>query len=337
MTSFGLQLPSFASAGRQVSLEHLVDAGNLAVDRGFESLWFIDHFLRAPTYGQAWLDPLLTIAALAPRVPRAYFGTAVLVAPLRHPVQLARDAANLQYLSGGRLLLGLGVGWNPAEFAALGVPHSQRGRRTDEGIQALRRLLTVEHVSFDGRFHTFEDVTIEPRPTTPIPLWIGGGSQPAMTGSSERLLGPGDVSRTADAVIRRIAVGDGWCAPPHAGPELLADDWRRVTDAADDVGRDLSSFTFAQQGYFHVVDTNDRDAAYAEQEAAFSGYVGAARPWSFVLENYLVGTVDDIVARLAERAAVGATYNVLAPVVADPRSLHRQIELMSSKIMPAFD
>lgn len=337
MTAFGLQLPSFASDGRQVRLEHLVDAGNLAVERGFRSLWFIDHFLRAPTYGQAWLDPFLTIAALAPQVPRAYFGTAVLVTPLRHPVQLAKEAANLQFLSDGRLILGLGVGWNPAEFEALGIPHGQRGRRTDEVIRALRRLLAEEHVSFEGQFYSFEDVTIEPRPATPIPIWIGGGSQPAMTGSSEQLLGPGDVTRTADAVIRRIASGDGWCAPPHAGPGLLADDWRRVDDAAKETGRDLSTFTFAQQGYFHVVDTADRKRAYAEQQAAFSSYVGAARPWSFVKENYLVGTVDDIISRLAERAAVGTVYNVLAPVVAEPRSLHQQIELMSSKVMPAFD
>jgi alkanesulfonate monooxygenase SsuD/methylene tetrahydromethanopterin reductase-like flavin-dependent oxidoreductase (luciferase family) len=252
----------------------------------------------------------------------------VLVAPLRHPVLLAKEAASLQLLSGGRLILGLGAGWNPVEFGALGVPRSERGSRTDEILDALRVLLGRPEASFAGDHFRFDDVVLEPRPDPPIPLWIGGGTQPPMRGASERHL------RAPDRVIRRIAGADGWCAPPHAGPEQLAGDWERIQGAARSMGRDPRRITFAQQGYVHLVETASRDRALEEQRRAFEGYLGPARPWSFARANYLVGTFDDVIERLRQRAATGVEELVLGPVTADPREIRRQLELLRTRVVP---
>ena len=90
-------------------------------------------------------------------------GTAALVLPLRHPVILAKEIASIHLLSGGRFRFGVAVGWDPAEFEAVGVPLRERGRRTDEALQLVRLLLTEEEVTFRGRFWEVEGVTIHPR------------------------------------------------------------------------------------------------------------------------------------------------------------------------------
>lgn len=246
------------------------------------------------------------------------------------PVLLAKEAASLQFLSGGRLVLGLGTGWNPAEFAAMGVPRSERGRRTDELLAALRELLGRSAAGFEGRHLQFPEVSVEPRPEPRVPIWVGGGTQPTMPGASEHH------GKAPASVIRRVAASDGWCAPPHAGPAELAADWERICEAARELGRGPEGIEFAQQGYFHLVEDSDRERALERQREAFEYYLGPARPWPFAQANYLVGTIDDVIARLRERAAVGAQHFVLGPVTAEPLEFKRQIELFAARVAPAL-
>jgi probable F420-dependent oxidoreductase len=150
-----------------------------AEESGLDSVWVPDHVLRV--FGPV-LDPLTALAFLAGSTSRMELGTGVLVLPYRHPVPLANAASTLDVLSGGRFVLGAGVGWNAGEFEALGMSVRERGRRTDEILESLQRLWTGERISFSGRFYSFRDAEIGTSPLTPggPPVMIGGKSEAAL-------------------------------------------------------------------------------------------------------------------------------------------------------------
>jgi probable F420-dependent oxidoreductase len=148
-------------------------------------------------------DPVLTLTWAAAYTTRVGLGTSVLVLPLRHPLPLAKELATLQNLSQGRLILGAGVGWLESEFEALGVPFRERGRRMDEGIAMMRAVWSDDPISFAAKYipTVIEDMRMLPQPETPIPVWIGGASEPA---------------------VQRALRLDGWhgsrCTPEQAAP-----------------------------------------------------------------------------------------------------------------------
>jgi probable F420-dependent oxidoreductase len=113
---------------------------------------------------------------------RVRLGTSVIVLPMRHPLPLAKELSTLHNLSGGRLILGVGVGWLEPEFAALGVPFNERGRRMDEGIAMMRAVWKEDPVTFPARHipAAIEDMRMLPQPVKPIPIWIGGSSEAAL-------------------------------------------------------------------------------------------------------------------------------------------------------------
>jgi alkanesulfonate monooxygenase SsuD/methylene tetrahydromethanopterin reductase-like flavin-dependent oxidoreductase (luciferase family) len=123
------------------------------------------------------MSPLLCLAHAASVTTRIRLATGLLILPYYHPVTLAREIQTLWHLSGERFVLGVGPGWDQHEFATLGMKLSDRGRRTDEMIAALRLLLTERDVSFAGRCYRFEHVTIEPLLPRFPELWVGGGSK----------------------------------------------------------------------------------------------------------------------------------------------------------------
>src|SRR5690606_20745625 len=134
---------------RMLSYE-LRRTADLAASVGATTLWVWDHMLKAPVYQNSWHDPFAVLASVADFGLR--LGTGVLVAPVRPPVQTAMAVASLQALSGARMRLGVGAGWNPTEFEAAGVPLSQRGRLTDEFLAVVESLFRGE-AEFEGRFH----------------------------------------------------------------------------------------------------------------------------------------------------------------------------------------
>jgi probable F420-dependent oxidoreductase len=149
-------------------------------------VWTSEHIIvpsRAPyPPSPVFYDPVLTLTWAAAYTRRVGLGTSVLVLPMRHPLPLAKELATLQNLSEGRLILGAGVGWLEAEFAALGVPFRERGRRMDEGIAMMRAVWSEDPVSFSARHipAVIDDMRSLPQPVKPIPIWIGGSSQPAL-------------------------------------------------------------------------------------------------------------------------------------------------------------
>src|SRR3990172_4766580 len=146
---------------------------------GYDSVWTSEQvFFYFPPFDA--LTPLAAVAALTSRI---RLGTAVLLLPLRPAALAAKEITSVDVISGGRLTLGIGVGGEyPKEFQAVGVPVGERGARTDEAIQLLRRLWTEENVSFDGRFTKLDGVTLQPKPAQRggPPLWVAGRPEAAV-------------------------------------------------------------------------------------------------------------------------------------------------------------
>ena len=193
----GLQ---WADWRHMTSSSTLTEVARNASDMGFTSLWSTDR-LTARTGPPDSSEALVTLASLIHVVPKMKLGVAVLVLPPRNAVIVAKQAATLSLLSGGRFLLGIGAGWHEGESKLLGSDHASRGKRMDESIEVMRRLWREDKAAFDGQFYQFEDVTMAPRPVGDgVPLWIGGNSRVA---------------------IRRAAtIGDGWL-PSGPDPQTL--------------------------------------------------------------------------------------------------------------------
>lgn len=185
-----------------------------AEDLGYAHLVFYDHVLGADTnrrpdwqgpysHQDTFHEPMVTFGYLAALTSRIELVTAVIILPQRQTALLAKQAAQVDVLSGGRLRLGVGIGWNDVEYEALNENFHDRGKRSEEQVELLRALWTNEIVDFEGRWHSIPGAGIKPLPVQrPIPVWFGGGR--------------------SDGVLRRIArMGDGWF------PQLQADDGGR--------------------------------------------------------------------------------------------------------------
>lgn len=168
--------------------ERIVALAVQAEQAGVHTVWLPDHVLPPGEYGATFggvFEPLVTLTYLAARTTRIRLGTSVLVLPLRNPFVVAKQVATLDRLSGGRVVLGVGTGWNEDEFAAVGADFAARGSRTDEAIDLLRTLWRDER-RFDGPTYGFEGGVFEPRPTRTIPIMVGGVSPRALRRVAER-------------------------------------------------------------------------------------------------------------------------------------------------------
>jgi alkanesulfonate monooxygenase SsuD/methylene tetrahydromethanopterin reductase-like flavin-dependent oxidoreductase (luciferase family) len=324
---FGVWIPSYCYAdtsyervGRQVG-EFSRKAESLGLD-----LWVIDHLLHAPgLYGMSWLEPMTVLTHAAAVAPNVRYGTGILVLPLRNPVILAKEVAALDALTGGKFILGVGSGWYPPEFAAVGASIKERKGRTDEIIEALRILLTEDNASFEGKYYSFEDVTILPRPPKMPEIWVAGGS---------RIPDPEyhDPPVLADSVRDRVVASDGWLSRCSGNQEFLKRDWEQIKDGLVAAGRDLDQFTFGHTNFTYIVDTNDRAKALDVQRPFFEEVMGTHRSYDHLQQCYLLGTPDDVIARLKDLEDAGLTYCVLGPT-SDNLA---QLDLIAEHIIPAF-
>src|SRR5437773_787194 len=175
---FGVFLPSYVWDGDGAERARGIKAFAREVeDLGFDSLFITDHLLVGKRfYSVNWLEPLLALGVAAGVTERVRLGTSILILPLRNPVLLAKELATLQFLSNNRVVLGAGVGWNDAEYQAVGVRKSERGKRTDEILDILVPLLEGETVTYHGRFYSLDDLLIEPISSRRPEIWTGGVS-----------------------------------------------------------------------------------------------------------------------------------------------------------------
>lgn len=191
----------------------------------------------------AFHEPLTTLAYLAAVTERLELVTTVLILPQRQTALVAKQAAQVAILSGNRLRLGVGTGWNRIEYEALGVPFAERGARQTEQVELLRRLWTEDSLTFEGRYHRVDAASILPRPTEPIPIWFGG---------------------SAPALLKRCAEhGDGWM------PLMGANDNARnciesIRSQREAAGRSMDGFGIQAQAQFQG-GTPERWASHAEK------------------------------------------------------------------------
>jgi probable F420-dependent oxidoreductase len=179
-----------ANSGTYTTRSMLISLGEMAEDVGIESIWVSEHPVVAdprvpPTPmdpEEPILDPVTALAFLAGRTGSVLLGTGVVVLPLRNPLILAKELATIDVLSGGRLLFGVGVGYVPQEFEALGVPFIGRGARIEEYLGAIRSIWSDEHPSYAGRTVSFTSVQAHPRPLQRPgpPIVMGGYAPPVM-------------------------------------------------------------------------------------------------------------------------------------------------------------
>ena len=216
-------------------------------------------------YDDSAHDPFVLFAYLAALTKTVEFVTEILILPQRQTALVAKQAATLDLVSGGRLRLGIGVGWNPVEFEALGQDFSTRGRRCEEQIEVMRALWTQDLVTYRGRWDTIIDAGLNPSPVQrPIPIWIGGGPGAIWIGHGT---GPADDVPPAHPhrVLRRVArMGDGWF--PSVGLETGAREAITTLHRyIREEGRDMSEVGI--EGSFRVADSTPED--WARQATAW--------------------------------------------------------------------
>lgn len=196
----GIILPNVGEAASPGGVRAVAEA---AEELGFDSVWATEHIIVGPEavdpYGTV-LEPFATLAWIAGFTERIALGTSITLVPLHHPIQLAKEVATLQELSGRRFRLGVGVGWHEDEFRHMGVAFRGRGRRTDEALRLMKALWGGER-AFHGETWSFADATFNPVPAEQPELWVGGTSDravrrahelghvwhPARTGTPERI------------------------------------------------------------------------------------------------------------------------------------------------------
>ena len=226
---FGIR---YCNTGRYVAPDRAVELVQAAEAAGFESAWTVEHTVIPRGYRSAYPyasdgrlpggegdfvlpDPQIWMAYVAARTSKIKLATGILILPQHNPLICAKQVATLDYMSGGRVLLGIGVGWLREEFEALGVPFAERGARTEEYMLALRALWTMDAPTFEGRFVSFRETFMRPKPVNgTVPIIIGGHSKAA-----------------ADRAGR---LADGFFPARGASADLLA----VVRGAAEKAGRD---------------------------------------------------------------------------------------------------
>jgi probable F420-dependent oxidoreductase len=238
MTEFSLGvLPSFRP-GVITDPDWVAGFARVCEDGGVESVWAVEHVLVAVDYeplypysedgqmpggGRAVMpDPLEWLSFVAASTSRLKLGTAVAILTQWNPVQMAKRVATLDALSRGRMLLGVGIGWQKEEYAALNIPYADRGGRLDEYIDALRVLWDNEVASHSGKYVSFDRVRSDPKPASggSVPIIVGGSSVPAARRAGQR--------------------GDGWL-PYVISPDDFAARVEDIAQAAKEAGRDASA------------------------------------------------------------------------------------------------
>jgi probable F420-dependent oxidoreductase len=276
--TLGLVLPAFDAAAR------IYDAARTAEAHHFHSVWAPD----ATLPGFPWLDSLTVLAGVVAVTSHVQVGTSILVIARRNPVLLAHQLATLDYLSGGRFILGVGVAerdLRPNEFAIAGAPIERRGHITDEYLGLLQRLFSESAVTHEGAYFKGQALTIEPKPPRPggIPFWIGG---------------------QADASLRRAAtLGAGWI-PTLITPEDFRAGWDRVCEYAQAGGRDPHSITGAIHIFAAIGPSYEAAASVLAPgiEAIFHSAFAHFAPLC------LVGTADQWVEQIERFAAAGVRH-----------------------------
>jgi len=284
--SFGYLLPTreIVMAQEKPDFEQVINLAERAESLAFDSVWVGDSILARPR-----LEALSTLATIASRTKRVKLGTAVLLPALRNPVILANEVANLDMLSQGRIILGIGIASKSAsiekEFAACGVSFTHRVSIFEEGVTLLRRLWTEPEVTHSGRHFQLDKVSLGLKPVQQagVPLWMAG---------------------TVDAArIRILRIGDGWFPNP-ASPQVFTEGWERIQELAKENGGDADRLHRCVYTTLNI--NEDEGQAEKEMRAFFEGYYGAPYEALARTQSMCSGSPQRCAAWLKDFATAGA-------------------------------
>ena len=284
-------------------------------DLGYEYFSAGEHFMRGDPPGPTHAAlPVLAVAAGATDQMRVL--SSIILTPFYHPLVLARTTATLDAASGGRLTLGVGVGGEfPVEFEAAGLRVDQRGRRTDECLEVMRKLWTGEKVTFSGRHFQLTDAMINPAPVQKPnpPVWVSG--------------------RRDAAMARAAKFGDGWMPYFYDAPRYR-DSVQKIKGFAAAAGRDISGFQWAHFPYIAIYPTEQQAAEVAAEQLG-GRYLYGGEFLDIVRKYCLLGTVENCIEQLQEYIDAGARHIIFS--ISCPREdRERHLETIAKELIPHF-
>ena len=291
----GLHIPA-ASSGPLPSSSEYIEFFKQSEAMGYDSLWTEDRVF----HGANFLEPLTLLSWAAANTERIQLGTAVLLLALRNAPALARQISTMDYLSGGRLNLGISIGGRPAEYLGLGLKQSERVAHLRESITVLNLLLSGEPVTYSGKYYKLDEAIVKPGVARPggVPLYMGG---------------------RVDAVLQRAAeMTNGWIGGPFSPP----DDYRMTLDTVHEyarrVGRDIRDLEAGKLVYVSVDD--DKQRALEKLKPFISDYYGQRID---ITEHGVFGPAEEVIERLRSYSEAGVTMFMLGVPTLDIAHIER--------------
>lgn len=282
--AFGMALPQrYPDAAADPTVVRRV--AQRAEALGFRDLWLTENTLdHVPCP-----DPLLLLSHVAAVTSRIRLGIAVVVLPVHHPAHVAHQAATLDYLSGGRAVLGVGLG-RDAHYGEFGVPVARRVRRFTEGLELVRALWSQHQVNYDGEIYQLHQAGMLPKPVQqPLPVWFGGAHP--------------------DAIKRAATLADGWMGSGNSGRQAFVGHVQQLTEALSAAGRDVAGFPISKRIFMSV------HAQEAQAHEELRHYMQVVyRNGDLADRSGVCGTPQQVRERLAELTVPGVNHLLLHPI-----------------------
>jgi probable F420-dependent oxidoreductase len=283
--------------------EHVINFARACESMGVDSMWIIDRV----AYDN--LEPLTVLAAAAGVTRKIRLGSSVLLPALRHPALLAKSLATLDFLSDGRLTVGVGFGSRENDFSAVEVPWEGRGSRAVEAVQLMKRLWTEKNVTHRGRFFNVKDLTIGPKPRQPsIPIFTGG---------------------SAETALKRAGTwADGYICGSSAMPEFSSI-WEKVAGYAKAAGRSPDDIEKACLTFMAIND--DKSKAIESLAAYVTRYYGRLR--GDIENTFVVGSPAACAERITSFLGKGLDTLIIGLADPDPK----QLDVFAEKVLPQIE
>jgi probable F420-dependent oxidoreductase len=302
-----------------------------AEELGFDSVWMEEHHSVTNHY---WPSPMPVLAGFATRTSRMTLGTDIIVAPFHHPVRLAEDVAMVDVMSGGRVVLGIAIGYKPDEFALYGADLERRGARFEEQLAIIKGLWTQERVTFKGRYYTV-DGRLEPKPVTRPhpPLWIGGWGELTLK--------------------RAATLGDNWIPGPTADLARLVGGKRTFLENRRAAGRTEPIAEWPLTRDVIIADSDRRARELAEEHIMVAYRKEYAGGWKhpfidasiatdldrLMEDRFIIGGPEQCIPKIRRFVEqYGMTHLICRLFFPGMPHAHimRELELISREVMPAF-
>jgi probable F420-dependent oxidoreductase len=334
---FGVRIPN---SGPLSSVPNIVRAAQEAERMGFDTAWLHDHVVWSSemhrhhiSSGAAealkddqtadFYEALVTMGYLAAQTKTIKLGVACLVMPLRNPIYAAKQTSTLDVISGGRLVVGVGLGSKATEgsheFEVFQVPFSKRAPLTDEYIDAMKAIWTEPLASYEGKTLSFKDAEVFPKPVQRPhpPVWVGGW--------------------TDKAAIRAARRGDGWI-PGWLSPSEMGRGRQLLLEEADRVGRDGEQITVAVEKLSAIARTREEalERALPTIRTSSKTYERDVDNIQFALDRHIIGSVDDVCRRVEEFVEAGVTHFELKLLYSTMEELLQQMDLFANEVVPKF-